>query len=791
MLLPTGFKLAQPVWPAGRSREVNLTVGFRAVFSLQEITSGILRITGASLYRFYVNGQFAGHGPARGPHGHVRVDEWDIAKLLHPGENVLAIDICGYNINTYYIVNEPSFLQAEIEANAVIVAATGSADTSRSFETFLLDERLQKVQRYSFQRAFIEYYRLKPTYGSWRSPGIGSAGSVQLERISDRSLLPRRVSYATFAQVEPIAIVASGSFITGHIPAQYWEDRSLVQVGATISGFPEQELEVTASREVDELLTTGRDDKHLLYSGDQAVALAQGNFHILDLGINRTGFIGGTFVCEAPTKFYILFDEILTDHDVDYKRMSCANIIGYELQPGEYQLESFEPYTARYWKFAVISGEIRYRSLYLRELTNPDTGLASFDSDRQDLNAIFTAAVETFNQNATDLFMDCPSRERAGWLCDSFFAARVEYILTGKSTIETNFLENYALPDSFAHLPPGMLPMCYPADHPDGIYIPNWALWIIIQLDEYMVRTSNRELIERMKSKVYDLFAYFRAYLNEDGLLEKLDSWVFIEWSHANKLVQDVNYPTNMLYARALQVAGRLYGDSELTTQGETIQDTIRRQSYNGQYFVDNAIRKDGKLHLSGETTEVCQYYAFAFDIATPETYPELWQRLLTDFGPDRKRTNKHNEVYFANSFVGNYLRLDLLSRYGYAANVMLEMEGYFSQMAQLTGTLWENDSTEASCNHGFASHAVYWLYKDALGVRQVDHNKRLIRVVLAANGLQTCAGSLPIGDGVFKLKWRREGNRWHYAVAGDHGYEVQVEAGAGVDSIKFRKEYE
>ncbi len=36
------------------------------------------------------------------------------------------------------------------------------------------------------------------------------------------------------------------------------------------------------------------------------------------------------------------------------------------------------------------------------------------------LKAIYDAAVETFRQNALDVYMDCPTRERAGWLCDSF-----------------------------------------------------------------------------------------------------------------------------------------------------------------------------------------------------------------------------------------------------------------------------------------------------------------------------------------------------------------------------------
>ena len=72
--------------------------------------------------------------------------------------------------------------------------------------------------------------------------------------------------------------------------------------------------------------------------------------------------------------------------------------------------------------------------------------------------------------------MDCPSRERAGWLCDSFFTSRTEYALTGRSTVEHAFLDNFLMPERFEFLPDGMLPMCYPADHNDRTFIPNWAI---------------------------------------------------------------------------------------------------------------------------------------------------------------------------------------------------------------------------------------------------------------------------------------------------------------------------
>jgi alpha-L-rhamnosidase len=83
------------------------------------------------------------------------------------------------------------------------------------------------------------------------------------------------------------------------------------------------------------------------------------------------------------------------------------------------------------------------------------------------LDKIAHAAWSTLRQNAADLLVDCPSRERAGWLFDSFFSARVAQLLSGSTAFEESFLENYLLcPDPLPHIPAGMFPMCYPDPTP-------------------------------------------------------------------------------------------------------------------------------------------------------------------------------------------------------------------------------------------------------------------------------------------------------------------------------------
>ncbi|HOQ91106.1 MAG TPA: hypothetical protein PLX03_13275, partial [Candidatus Hydrogenedentes bacterium] len=407
--------------------------------------------------------------------------------------------------------------------------------------------------------------------------------------------------------------------------------------------------------------------------------------------------------------------------------LGCNNLIVWDLAPGTYALESMEPNGMRYVKLLAAGAPCEVSGVFLRRYENGGLGRAQFEASDPRLNELFDAAVATFAQNAVDIFMDCPHRERAGWLCDSFFTARTAFYLCGDSAVERNFLENFALPESFAYLPEGMLPMCYPSDHNDGVFIPNWAMWFVVQLDEYARRSEDRALVDRLKPRVEALLKWLEKYENSDGLLEKLPSWVFVEWSRANDFVQDVNYPSNMLYAGVLDAAARLYDMPSCREKAGRLRETIRNQSLRERFFADNALRKeDGSLEVTQNYSEVCQYFAFFFGVADKDRDPELWRILMEDFGPKRQERGLWPEVHPANMFIGNMLRMELLSRDGRSAQIRQECVDYLMYMVQRTGTLWENMQDAASLNHGFASHTAVTLFRDILGVRVVDLKARL-----------------------------------------------------------------
>jgi alpha-L-rhamnosidase len=303
-------------------------------------------------------------------------------------------------------------------------------------------------------------------------------------------------------------------------------------------------------------------------------------------------------------------------------------------------------------------------------------------------------------------------------------------------------------------------------------------MWFILQVEDYAKRNDDPSLIARLKPRIEKLLHYFKGFENEDGLLEKLEGWKFVEWSKANEFVLDVNYPTNMLYSAALDAAARLYANDAWAQQAKQLRQTIVTQSYNGEFFVDNAVRENEsqKLKLSGHTSEVCQYYAFFFDVATPESHPALWKKLTSEFGPHRDERLSYPQVFRANAFMGNYLRVDLLSRYGLQTQLLSEIQNYFYSMADLTGTLWEHMQHEASCNHGFASYIGHVLYRDVLGISHIDYATKEITIRFTDMLLEHCSGSIPIGNEAVSLKWERADKRIRYALSLPEGYKVKVE---------------
>lgn len=692
------FKKASPVWEENKFEEKNYELYFRCQVSKQ--TDIQLVIATSCEYQLWVNETFIAFGPAKAAHGFFKVDTISLDAYLNRSFNTVVLKTVSANINSFAVLDQAPFVTAEIVCGDTCVAWTGETG---DFLPYYLGIRVQKVQRYSYQRTFAEVYRLNGEekiffngLGHWKPVPIGIAEA--------KNYIPRDVRFSQYKDTHAIRMVVQGDVNFRQGCKNPIRDRALLNISPLLKGFPVKELDEPLSDEIQKFGYTA-----IPVSNPKQTELNLNNtYAIMEYPFNMTGFVKFSISCEKPCTVYVLFDEILTNGDVDFLRLTNCNVLKYYVEPGVHKILSFEPYTMKYIKF-IVKGKAQIRDISMIQFKHPDALYAAALPDDADLKLIYQAALETYQANAIDMFYDCPSRERAGWLCDSFFTARVEHVLTGESVLEKAFLKNFLMLKKFPCLPEGALPMCYPADHYNGEHIPNWIMWYVLELEEYYQRTQDTELLEQARACVYGILKYFKRYENADGLLEKLDSWVFVEWSAANDWVQDINFPSNMLYARMLQAVAKLYTDQELAVQSRELMETVRNRSFNGEFFTDHEIYQGDTLENPGDISEVCQYFAFFTGVATKEAYPELWNTLVNDFGPHRP-ADVYPMVAPANAFIGDYLRLELLYLDNQYEQLLVDMKGYFTPMAKQTGTLWEHNLATASCCHGFASHVIYWL---------------------------------------------------------------------------------
>ena len=695
------FKKAVPVWLKEKENEPNC----QAVFTVNTdgLNKAVLYISGFTAYRVFINGKFAHFGPARTAKGYARVDILPLPDCETGVSKSIMIEAVGYRCFALCTANQPSFICAEIRnGDGSVVAATGYNFTAYEPKT-----HLQKVMRYSRQRHYSEVYDYRALYRDFSILEPAETAPIPEPPV----FIERHAPIAEYNTTN----ISECRYISKYSYDENTEIKKspygLEDVMPVLGEFPYNEMEYIPYQYIQKCrIPMGNKTAGL------PAVLCAGQFALIDLKKVCAGFITADIDALSESDIVVGFSEYCEGEFYVNQPNSSINVLEYLLGAKKhYELSSLEPYSFRYIVILVKSGEIRLNGSGYISFNHPSSRLRSENFDDSELNAIWNASKRSFAHNSIDIYTDCPSRERGGWLCDSYFSGKVEYYMTGSSVVERDFLENFVLrpaddPKETSHgnvLPDGMLPMCYPSDHYVN-YIPQWAMWYVLELYEYLTARNPGADRGFFLPVIEKLVSFFEKFENSDGLLEKLGGWNFVEWSKANSWVQDVNYPTNFLYSEMLRLAAKLLNREDLRIKAEKVKKTALEKSFNGEFFTDNAVYKDGVLVNTGNISETCQYYALRFcsvNINDPK-YSVLKNAVLNVFGP--KRTTEYPEIEKSNAFIGMYVRTEVLLKLKLYDKMLSDIKGYFGYMASSTQTLWEYSEPKGSLNHGFASYAAY-----------------------------------------------------------------------------------
>lgn len=681
-------KIKSAVWAEGQKNQMNRAFAF--VLDLGKKQMGEICLSAASCYKVIADGKLMGFGPNRTAHGYAR------AAVYPFNAQYITVEVQSHFVpNFCWVKREPFFA-------CVLKTESGKEYFAEDFNCFALSDRVQKVRRYSFQRGFCEtYINEKDRTALYFCKPQNAFPRVKTEKAELPHLLPSETLNPALSEIFAEKVIDSGYCKTSPEIAVY-VDRTETLIGTVIEGFKRSEWQDFSTDEISRITYLSG-----AKSGDYA-------YETLDFSRIVTGIVEVEIIAGNAGEVFFAFDEILSDEKlktIKPFRGDTANVFKWTVKKaGVYNLSAFEPYAFRYANVITSAGV--KANVKVRAYENPEAGKMLFECDDKKIEQIMEAARHTFAHNAVDLLTDCPSRERAGWLSDSFFSSVAERVFTGDNKVERAFLQNYILADKSGH-PKGMIPRCYPADYyeEDG-FIPNWSLWYILEIYKYFTQYGYDETVEKSRANVEGILNYFVDFENEFGVLEDLKGWIFVEWSAANNSdhINGINVPSNACYYASLLAAAKVYGIKGLKEKAEKVKDYLLKNAYVDGFFVDNLIRNEkGDIIPTGNYTETCQYYMFFFKCADKHTHKELFDKMLNEYGKSDSSVSGGNPVKKqltpSNMIYGVYMRLELLMREQKRVELLNECVRYFYDMTQKTGTLWENNTASASCDHGFASY--------------------------------------------------------------------------------------
>lgn len=749
------FQKAVSVWCDSIENTYNQFAGFYTELEIVMPQTIKIAIAASSYYRLYINGIMKASGPARTAKNYCRVDE--ITEVI--GGNVkIAIEVTALDKPEHYCNDctmEPGMLTAEVtDHTGKVLSATGSA----GWRCMELHYRRSVVETMSHSRGIVEVYDLNAHSYDWIVK-IQPEMNDPVETGYQISYLKRRAPYPTYKKI------SMG-------PLMYVGDR--VHNGSEKAGFvlgiakmfnPDWYKMIPYENQFLEAMRQEKDDiftgKMIQFgdeiTGERKVSLEPGEQPpslMWSKPKSELGFIDFT----VETEDDCVLDIINSDHmHVSGVLKSNSYVTRYYLKKGEYHLTTFEPKLTRYIKMIFrTKGKVKTSVPQLLEYTYPDDDSCFFECSDGELNMIYEAARRTLRLNTLDIFMDCPQRERGGWLCDSQFTAHGAWQMFGDLSVEKDFIENFMLTDAdvmWHSFFPEVYPGCKKDESDPGIT--NWSFWLLTELADYYERSNDKEFILWCKERVYRFVEGMLALRGESGLLEGMKNQ-FVDWSLSNRsfCLKPISIPNNCLAVYMLEKMAQLYEEDSWEKAADEMRKIIEKLDEIPNIFGgggDGASMETGKLkRLDCQTESGAALELWSGFHVKDKGYVK---RFVDSMGTCPKYRPDPN-LGRSNLFIGLLIRFDVLARLGKIDTLVRELKDvYLPEIKECSGTLFENYSAFSGC-HGFNGAAGALLVNSVLGLGQPMQNTKTIKISPHPGEVSWAAGSAKCDDGPMFMNW-------------------------------------
>ncbi len=499
------FKKARWIWCA-EAADVNAYAVFEQKFTaIKTKERAVLRISADSQYFVTLNGTTVGLGQYADYPAYKVFDEYDVTELLRNGENTLKVTgYCTVTESSVYRFGTAGVL-FELCAGEEVLAYSQAGVPCAPHSCY----RSGKIENITGQLGYTFDYDATAQPLSF-APAIEVNGSyaLNLRPIQKLTILPRRET-----RLKTVGV---------------WQD--------TASGTPAQRMQYApiAYRSLYSMTDRSKrptfpDREGVLFHMRESEQ-ADGIYMLIDLEKECAGLIEIELQTEDKCEILIGWGEHVEDLRVRTSvggRNFGARYIAHSGRQRFTHL--YKRSGLRYMQLFVRARSVRLFYAGMYETVYPFSKTPFFKTADRLHTRIYEVCRETLIQSAHEHYEDCPWREQALYTMDSRNQMLCGYYAFGE----------YDMPrESIRLLSMGMrednlLELCAPARC--TVTIPSFSAMFIVQLQEYLMFSGDKEFCREMLPTALRIADNFLSLRNDDGLIPMWEGrppyWNFYEWS--------------------------------------------------------------------------------------------------------------------------------------------------------------------------------------------------------------------------------------------------------------------
>ncbi|GAA4945627.1 hypothetical protein GCM10023314_18530 [Algibacter agarivorans] len=482
---------------------------FKKVLSFETLPKDyVINISADNRYVLYINGKVVTRGPARSDLNRWQFETINIAPYLKDGKNHIAAKV--WNMAAFKPV-----AQMSLETGLIIQGNTEQEQKINTNKTWdiALDEAY----------SFYKINHLRRFYAS--GPGEKFIGDLHPWhwKTSDNEIAWKKVKEGNNGM--PMNYYN----ITGKTDKRLLCPRSIPMLETKIQHFASVRRMEGVKNAKD--LITGSKPVRIPANSTAVILLDQGHltnaYPQLEYSKGANSRIKMTYAESLfiPKDGKPTFDKG-NRNEVEGKVM-WGNYDIIEVDGGDDRL--FEPLWWRSFRYVELEITTGKEPLVLGGFNSEFTGYpfelkSTFESEDSRLSDIFDVAWRTQRLCAGEIFFDCPYYEQLQYTGDT----RIQGLNTAYASADMRLWKD-AIQDYYdSRLPFGLTQSRYPSST-QQIIAPFSLVWITM-VNDYMMHCEDDQFIEKMVPAILDILNWYDARVADNGMLGKLESWLFVDW---------------------------------------------------------------------------------------------------------------------------------------------------------------------------------------------------------------------------------------------------------------------